>query len=181
MLKEPFRSIRNKHFRSWWLIRLSSSALGKCWITLAEWLQCQKQKQNEIQIDAISPELMSFHKSTSDTSSPPCKLWTSCKVHLLFCYYLWKAATCEKGFNSGAVVSIKIHHIYSPFFPLTGWKQCHYLLSHRAFICAGETRRGSCCCFHLEPRGPEGGKNPPVIFTALKGIQNVTHRSDGCP
>lgn len=121
MLKEPFRRIRNEHFRSWWLIRLSSSALGRCWIAPAEWFAVSKTKTK------TRFKLTQFHRNWCLSTNPhqtraesqrswPCRLRTSCNVRLLFCYYLRKAPTCEKGLNGGAVVSIKIHHIYSPFF-----------------------------------------------------------------
>lgn len=177
MLKEPFRRIRNKHFRSWWLIRPSSSALEKYWITLVEWFAVSKTKTKtkgdsnwcNFTRNYVFPQIHIRHEP-SRSALHRADFRTSCNVHLLFCYYLWKAPTWEKGFNSGAVVSIKIHHIYSPFFPLTAWKQCHYLLSHRAFICAGDTQHRSCCCFHLEPCGPEGGNSsPPRHFHSFKG------------
>lgn len=99
MQKELFQRIRNWHFRSTRLIRLSSLAPGKCSIILLQWFfGVKKQEWNNIQTDAISPQIDVFWQ-THIRPKP-----SSITLHRLafsqagaaiyyFGYYLWGAAT----------------------------------------------------------------------------------------
>lgn len=115
-LKELFQRIRNRHFRSTRLIGLSSSASGKCSIILLEWFAVSKNRsETRFKLMQFHPKLMYFDKK----KKPHRRL----AFHKLEHPFIIFAITCEARlhcepqlFNSGIVVSIKIHHIYGPFF-----------------------------------------------------------------
>lgn len=186
--------MQNRHFRGWsgFHPRLLGNVRLSCWSVL----RCQKnQEWNEIQIDAISPQTGVFWQ-TRIRPKPSSITLHRLAFHKLEHPFIILAITCEARLHCqqrGSRLYQDPSYLWAFFPPLKTESNVTMLSFMCARVCVGAAvvfisisvahkveRRGRGAGWREWGRREREREWKTSFFAALKGIQNVTCRSDCC-